>query len=604
MTRKEILEKIEQGEWQHVELKKSDKKASKNALRTVSAFANTEGGYIIFGVTESQGNYVISGVKDVNVIQDNFLAMIDDQGTFSVKLNISNGVESIRGKRILWFYIPEVPAREKPVFSNGVPYIREGASTRRCRGDEVARFSRNASEIPHDIETLDIDPELFYDTDTLKWYRSQVENRNSDLDPKASDMDFLRDTGFLVEEKDQHLPTRAAVLILGKKRYISQRLQRFVVDLQYYNCVRGEESSDTGWIDREEIGGNLIDAWRAIEEFFDRHTDHPFALDHQTRRRIDTSPGSVAFREATTNLLVHQDYGDLQQSTVIQIFRDGVNFSNPGDAFDSRESLLVSGSKNVRNPSIAVGFRRLGLSEQVGFGITKIYRDWRNLGYMPPEITIDKHRRRFNLWFPRVALIGEEQQHKIDNIGIDITNAESTVYAFVLQKGSADLADIMGLTNRSSMESLDLAGNLVSKGLLIRDSSRDPAFLLAPETGNRGTRESSVAGSTYVKTARKGSKLGTDGHTEVGRREKQDLKPPQRKIIENAEKPMPLSYFMNLVGYKNRGDFNRNHLRPLINNGLIEMTFPDSPTSPEQRYFLTKEGKQLRRRLLKIDDRS
>lgn len=599
MTREKLLEIIERGEWQQAEFKKAEKSASRNALKTVSAFANTEGGYIIFGVTEIRGKYEISGVEDVNVVQDNFRAVIDDQRTLSVKLKISSGVVSIDGKRILWFYIPEVSAREKPVFSDGVPYIREGASTCKCRGSQIAGFSRDASEVPYDIEKLDIDPELFYDSDTLKWYRSQVENRNYDLDPKATDMDFLRDIGLLVEEKGRHLPTRAAVLILGKRRYISQRLQRFVVDLQCYNCVRGEEASDTGWVDRREVSSNLIDAWRTIEEFFYKHTDHPFALDLQTRRRIDSSPGSLAFREATANLLIHQDYGDLQQSTVIQIFQNGVNFSNPGDAFDSRESLLASGSKNTRNPSVAIGFRRVGLSEQVGFGITKIYRDWRSLGYMPPEITIDKHRRRFSLWFPRIALFGEEQQRRIDNMGVDITNAEATVYAFALHKGCADLADIMGLTNRSSMESFELASSLISKGLLIRDASKDSVFLLAQEIGSKGTRERTVAGSTYVETTRKTPKVNADRCTEVGIREKQGLKPPQRKIIENAEKPMPLSYFMNLVGYKNRGDFNRNHLRPLIDDGLIEMTVPNSPTSPEQRYFLTKEGKQLRKRLLK-----
>ena len=604
MTRNQLLKIIERGEWQQAEFKRAEKSSSRNALKTVSAFANTDGGHIIFGVTESKGTHNISGVKDADVVQDNFRSVIDDQRTFSVGLKIESGVESIDGKKILWFYVPEVSTREKPVFYNGVPYIREGASTCKCRGDQIAGFSRDSSDIPYDVEKLDIDPKLFYHSDTLKWYRRHVENASSDLDPKASDRNFLEDIGFLVYGSGECLPSRAAVLILGKKRYVAQRFPRPIVDLQYYSCKRGETSPDIRWIDRDEVRSNLIDAWRAVEAFFDKHTDHPFAIDPQTLRRIDTSPGSIAFREATANLLIHQDYGDLQQTAAIQIFRDGVHFSNPGDAFESRENLLVPTSTKIRNPGIATGFRRIGLSEQVGFGIAKIYRDWRKLGYMPPEISIDKHRRKFDLWFPRTSLFGEEQQRIIDRIDIDITNAESVTYAFFLHKGGADLIDIMGLTGRSIVESLELANSLVSKGLLIKDDSKDSAFLLTPEVGDKRIEENAKTGSTFAKSARKSSKSSTNRPIETSGGEEQDLKPPQKEIIKNAEEPRPLSYLMELVGYKNRGDFSNNHLRPLIDDGLLEMTVPDSPTSPEQRYFLTEKGRLLRDILLEIGDRS
>jgi len=35
-------------------------------------------------------------------------------------------------------------------------------------------------------------------------------------------------------------------------------------------------------------------------------------------------------------------------------------------------------------------------------------------------------------------------------------------------------------------------------------------------------------------------------------------------------------------------------LGPLLEAGLIEMTIPDKPTSPKQRYRLTEKGRRVR----------
>ncbi len=48
---------------------------------------------------------------------------------------------------------------------------------------------------------------------------------------------------------------------------------------------------------------------------------------------------------------------------------------------------------------------------------------------------------------------------------------------------------------------------------------------------------------------------------------------------------------MAAVGRTNRTKFRDQILRPLLDDGLIEMTIPDKPTSRLQKYRLTEKGR-------------
>jgi len=50
---------------------------------------------------------------------------------------------------------------------------------------------------------------------------------------------------------------------------------------------------------------------------------------------------------------------------------------------------------------------------------------------------------------------------------------------------------------------------------------------------------------------------------------------------------------MGKLGLSHRPTFRKNYLRPALDGGLIEMTAPDSPRSPTQKYFLTEKGKRM-----------
>lgn len=56
--------------------------------------------------------------------------------------------------------------------------------------------------------------------------------------------------------------------------------------------------------------------------------------------------------------------------------------------------------------------------------------------------------------------------------------------------------------------------------------------------------------------------------------------------LKKAETPLSTTELMKWLKLRHRPTFRRNYLRPALDAGLIEMTDPGSPSSPQQRYRL------------------
>lgn len=76
MNRDEFLSRLKKHEWTDFECKKAQGGVPDAAYDTVSAFANTTGGYLVFGVQEKKGVLEIVGVSDVDKVQNDFLSCL------------------------------------------------------------------------------------------------------------------------------------------------------------------------------------------------------------------------------------------------------------------------------------------------------------------------------------------------------------------------------------------------------------------------------------------------------------------------------------------------------------------------------------------------
>ncbi len=662
MDRDELVNRLTRYEWSDVEFKEARTAAPKAAYETVSAFANTAGGWLVFGVRDHGGAFEVVGVVEVNKVQGEFLSTLRSGGKVSRTVSVAEDLVETDGKTLLVFHVPESPRHEKPVYLDGDlrrSFIRRGGCDERCTPEEIGRFLRDAARDRYDDQPLDgLDAGEFFDPDSVRWYRRVFGDRNPGRTQAASDPEFLHEWGFVVEHGGGLAPTRAAVLLFGRPRHLRRTLGRPVVDCQFIDAAYDSWTTDRRWIDRVVVEENLIQAWLILSERYVKHAEHPFRLDPATLRRDDDPPDYVSFREAAINLLIHQDYGDPGRKASIRFFRDRTLFWNPGDAFAATDELLNPTEKDVRNPALVAAFRRIGLSEQAGTGVRAIFRNWQNLGHVPPVIGNDKARKAFELRLLREELLGEEQRLFQAQLGVRLDEAQARLFALACRQGGVSLTDAKAVTGRTGPAARTVLDALAVQKLLrpleggvrygiaehlagrldIRAPGRssggqvggDSEELVTDQgsggTGDRVTDqvgsgtggmvtdqvEPEAGGMSTAHVARGSGHMSTahahvapgsgDMSTAHGRgasdaRRDEPLTEPsafQWRIVERCDAPRRLAELMDALGVAHRGYFKKRHLDPLIRAGLVAMTNPANPRASGQRYVLTEAGAALK----------
>ena len=631
MTREELQTRLQRYEWRDIEFKQARRGVPKEAYKTVSAFANTAGGWLVFGVHDAARSFDVVGVVEVDKVQNDFLSMLRTGNKLNRVITAAEDAHEVDGKTLLVFHVPESPKGDKPIYLDGdirQSFIRRGAGDERCTMQEIERFLRDAAGAKYDGELLHLDAEKVFDADTLRWYRRVFEDRNPGQRQGLSDMDFLHQWGFVREREDGRFsPTRAAVLVLGRGLYVRQVLARPVVDCRMVNTTFDMWDPDDRWDDRIVVEDNLVRGWLRLSERFMQRAERPFRIDPKTMRRDDDPPDYISFREATINLLLHQDYGDQNRHASICLFRDRMEFKNPGDAFANTDELLEPGEKEVRNSAIVAAFRRLGLSEQAGTGIRSIFRNWQALGYVPPVIDNDKAAKSFMMCLPREVLVSDAHRHfQSERLGLHLTDAQSRTFAFACRERRISLVDAKAVTGLSAREAMPVLAALETQGVLrpLQEGLYSLAEHLETHPDLPAHGHPDGVGSDHVSNRRanmvtdQGDHVAQAGENMVTNRAAEGtmstahgtdpgaggahapidppltLTAPQHRVLALCDVPRLLLEIMDELGAGSRTYFKRRHIDPLLDAGLLTMTNPANPRARGQRYHLTEAGVRLR----------
>ena len=650
MEKAELIERLKGYEWKDIEFKEARRDVPKNAYETVSAFANTEGGHLVFGVRQNGDEFEVVGVLAVDKVQSDFLTTLRQTNKISVVLDVKEELHRQGDAGLLVFYVPEASRAEKPVYLDGNinrSFVRKGSSDIRCSVNERDRFLVDAAPERFDSRAIERDPETAFDGACVRWYRETYERRPGNRSrADLSDLDFLDEMGLLAERDGRRIPTRAAVLMFGCNAAFRQLLPRPVVDCQRFALSRDNADTGARWDDRTVLDENLIRTWRALVDWYERFAERPFRIDSTTFQRDDTPPDYLAYRESLVNLLIHQDYSDQGRKAEVRHYADQTVFWNPGDAFTAAADLVEPGEKEVRNPRIVTAFRRIGLSENAGWGLRDIFRNWQQLGNVPPRITNDKGRKCFELVLLKEELLSERQRLFQAELGVHLTDEQARAFAFICRDGKATLSQLKTVTGSSAAETVAVADRLAMQGLVERSGGESYVLAehLRQRLGGSGQVGSSPSGLVSDQATRPSGRLVTDqaGHdserlvtdqarpepgslvtgqaspapgslvTDHARSGQEDLSTAQaeplaelssnqRKIIEICDIPRSLLAIMAALGVSGRWYFRKRHLDPLLRGGVLRMTHPDQPSHPDQAYVLTEAGLTLKAHRVKGD---
>jgi ATP-dependent DNA helicase RecG len=355
MNIRELQERIAQWEDLHTEFKDWPVQPDDLAASLV-AFANTDGGQLILGVTN---NRVIVGVDDADRVTrdvDN-VAANNCEPPLTVIQEVLHPPDAGE-KAVIVANVPKGDMR--PYRTNrGRYYIRTTSGRRDASREELLRLFQATESLYYDETPL---PRLTLsdlDLNAFERYLEKIGQEEFKSEPER----LLTNWGLL---SDGH-PTVAGVVLFA---HDPQRHLPFA----QINAARfpGTDSS-VDPLDRKDLKGRLLDVIDQAERFLDLHLRTPHKIvgfEPEPRPELPKE----ALREAIVNAVAHRDY-TVRGPVRVFIFNDRIEVHTPGKLPNTvTEDAMRAGVHVVRNPRIYARLSDAGLVTRAGTGIRRIIR--------------------------------------------------------------------------------------------------------------------------------------------------------------------------------------------------------------------------------------
>ena len=408
----------------------------KSLWATYSAFANTNGGIILLGVTEdAQHQLHVEGVNDADALVIDFWNIINNQSKISI--NVLNDkdviVREFDGKKIIIISVPRAQRYDKPIYLDGnlfSSYKRNGEGDYRCTKEVIQAMLRDASPKTQDMLVLGNMNLDVFDKDTIKRYRIRMQGiRPGHVWEALEDVDFLYRIGAVGRDADGKLhPTAAGLLMFGYEYEIVREYPHYFLD------YREKLDDDTRWSDRfvsssGDWSGNIYDFYFRVYNRIAQSVKVPFALDGISR--IDDTELHKALREALANTLINADY---YRNTGVVIERNitSITMTNAGTFRIDLDEAINGGISDPRNSGLIKMFSLINIGERAGSGLPMIFKAWTGTDFAMPDITEKENPDRVCLILPveslgEVGLTSAQCPNKNANEGSDVLINELTV---------------------------------------------------------------------------------------------------------------------------------------------------------------------------------
>ena len=599
MNIEELLQKLDLRENLELEFKTAAGGMPSGLWDTVSAFANTHGGWILLGVREDKAKIRIEGVKNSEAMKQDIFNLMRNRQKISMEVC---GPEDIRiqkidGADIITLKVRTVSNSEKPVYIGGNPYsgtfVRRNEGDYHCKKDEVDRMIRGAGAQSADSAVLKGLSYEDLDKQTLSRYRARFRQFNSAHQwNEYEDIRFLKALGGY--RKDPHTGeeglTKAAVLMFGSREAIFSVRPRHLID---FRLLAAESSGEeTRWEDRIAWEGNLYDAFFQIYPRLTESLKTPFRLDGP--HRLDQTPAHEALREALVNMLVHADYAE-PAAILLKASPRQFIFRNPGFSRVSEDDLLTGDRSDPRNPVLLRMFRHIFLADEAGTGFPKILSIWRKAGLQLPSIVSDSERYEFILSLRLVHLLSsQDRQWLAACAGIPAPADAPALPGIVLQpltqheqmtliqsrnEGWGNNASVQALTGLHRADVTALLTELKNRGLLAQESAKRWASYRLSKSVLDIFHKNPIKKTDKEKPIKK-----TDKEKPIKKREQTIW-----HIMAYCQTPRSARE-ISVEVKKSRNYLINNYLAFLIKQGKLIHTDPAHPKSRNQKYIAAQPG--------------
>ncbi len=375
MTPKQIFALAAAGESATLEFKKSTAEKDR-ACRTLCAFANGQGGHVLFGVTPA-GRVVGQAVSDRTLEE---LAQ-DFQGFEPPLFPAVERVPVDDGREVLVLTVAS--GARVPVAFRGVAYERVLNTTRTMPRET---YQRLLLEEMHATERWENRPAVGWSVSDLdheeirRTLEAGIQAGRIEEPTTRDPLEVLRGLGLV--KHDALL--RAAVVLFGRAdRLLPDFTQCLLREARFRGTEKGE------FLDNRQFHGNAFEIFQRAQRFLRDHMPIAGHFEPGRMERVDTPAYSpLAFREAIAKAICHRDYSTGGSSIGIAMYDDRLEVTSSGTLhFGFTPQLLFEPHESRPwNPLIASVFYRRGIIETWGQGTLKMAAWAKEAGLPAPEI--------------------------------------------------------------------------------------------------------------------------------------------------------------------------------------------------------------------------
>lgn len=351
MSPETLIQRIQLGEDSRNQFKVSVESPDGLAAE-ICAFANSRGGNLYIGVSD---NGEVVGIADDAIQQLNQL--ISNVTTHNIKppIYVESELYSINNLRVMVVKVPL--GINKPYEAAGGFWVKDGADKRKALREELFRLFQASSNLFADEMDSSVSLTEFDETVFKRFYEEAYEEK---WDQKSEDTAILL-KNLKLATNDQSL-TLAGLLLFGNKP--TNYKPQFSIKATHFD---GIERSVNSFIDKEDIGGKLIEQFERGINFISRNLKR-IQLDGDFNDPGIPEIPEIVYQEALANAIVHRDYF-IQSPIMIDLFNDRLEITSPGKLPNTlTEESIRLGIHIERNPILLTFMQKLKNFKYTGRG--------------------------------------------------------------------------------------------------------------------------------------------------------------------------------------------------------------------------------------------
>lgn len=407
--KKNIIELIQNGENQKVEFKASARD-SKALSKSITSFANTNGGHLFIGISD---NGKISGITQTPDKVQQILSAAAQSITPTPRVEIKS--ITISGKIIVYAYTQESSDQEYYTYK-GAAYVRIGSTNQRLEGASQLDFLRHKQLLNFDEGVTSEASELDLDSATIQQYLIK-RNQESYLNSHGITQ-FLTNTQ-LQKQYPKGLKNGAVLLFAKTPTHFFPQAE--------VKLVKFLDTEAVEIIDHQLLQNNLPNTIEETMGFIKKNLSKKIEIKDTIRDEVYEYP-IPAIREIIVNAIVHRDYFS-KDAIQMNIFKDRLEIISPGGVPRNLTKEIFGSISVQRNPVIYRFLRDMGYVEGLGTGIPRIKYALRKHGLKDPEFN-------WTDWFFKVVIYNEKNKKETTRPSQNLNERQKLAINYLKKHGT------------------------------------------------------------------------------------------------------------------------------------------------------------------------